>query len=338
METQIVFRDKLYSRSEGIVEWMQGINLEIMKEEIVEEISFFCNNCPLSNEFAFKILEFVFLNVTLDDLFRDYVLLTLVPNCPYLIFRLLDSNLINLEELNNSIKKDYHFHDLFVYSNMIPDFQETISKYSKITSINQMYKSYQKNYHPHYPFYVIHGYFENSAELYVKYDDIDSIMKLSTMNWKQVPLLHTPQLKSDCKNFLSLAAIFGSIKSFKFFLMNNLIFGTDTADCSLLSNNIEMVRLCEQENSFTQQSLINALCVNSMELYTWLVNEKQMSLSDPSCLIQSRNNRYLIDLIKQSKPEMKNRFLYEAIYSKNYYLTEFLIRDGVDINQINTNV
>ena len=114
--------------------------------------------------------------------------------------------------------------------------------------------------------WVYEGYNRLSLEYFLKYDDIDSFQQntiqegfnfmadayqgrfinlFSTIESKSRSIMNTFQNKDY--NYLELSSFYGSIKCFKFLLMNGCDISQHAFNCAFVSGEVEIVRLCIQK-------------------------------------------------------------------------------------------
>jgi hypothetical protein len=96
------------------------------------------------------------------------------------------------------------------------------------------------------------GYLKDGIEYALKYDEFDVLRDLTTH--VDFSFAETLSLSPyECANeepisLLSFSAFYGSMKCFKFLLLNDLEMNEEVADFAVCSGNYEITRICEQRN------------------------------------------------------------------------------------------
>jgi hypothetical protein len=123
-----------------------------------------------------------------------------------------------------------------------------------------------------------HGYERSTLGYYLKYDDFDGLQALSThptFNCEGVltispcdlPLWdHLPN-----ESLLSVSAFYGSLKCFKFLLLNESKVSSSVCESSVKGGHIEIVRICEHQHGDFTHSLSSAISYLRHDIANWLM-------------------------------------------------------------------
>ena len=115
----------------------------------------------------------------------------------------------------------------------------------------------------------------------IHFDDIDFVQNYfsnpkSDINMQYPISLFEPCQQNDSKEpfaIICAAALYGSLKCFKYLLLN----GAEIGDCrpfAIDGGNIEIIRLVEQRTPFDINSLFQAVELHRYEAFTWLFESK----------------------------------------------------------------
>ncbi|OHS98735.1 hypothetical protein TRFO_08746 [Tritrichomonas foetus] len=127
-------------------------------------------------------------------------------------------------------------------------------------------------------------------------------------------------------SFIEYSAFFGSIKCFKYLLMNCNIhnFLSSLPEYAVCSGNIEIIRLCEQHHCvFTGKCIENCVIYQHVEILSWLVHSRKLSYSNyyyQNMLLF--DDQYILLNIISSKNQ--NQLAFESIKYNHYYLFKLL--------------
>lgn len=107
---------------------------------------------------------------------------------------------------------------------------------------------------------ALHGYKdENCLEYAIKYDNIEAVREKSQSfiddNTKLVKICkHDYRHPERMISPLNLAAFYGSVKSFKFFLSNKFQIMLDTYAAAIKGGNLEIIKICDREKQSTKKT------------------------------------------------------------------------------------
>ncbi|EAY01351.1 hypothetical protein TVAG_339790 [Trichomonas vaginalis G3] len=176
--------------------------------------------------------------------------------------------------------------------------------------------------------WVYEAYILNSVGHILRYDNIDQLREIhgSTFDVNQ----RIPNGEFECYKYptmplISVAARYGSIKCFKFLLMNKALMDEETASMAVSSGNWEIVKICEQSKlSFEDAS--SATTFHRYELIKWLYKKTHnhvISLTNIESLMT-------LDRIKD-----KESMLFTLVRNGLFKPAKFYIFNGVKVNILN---
>lgn len=142
----------------------------------------------------------------------------------------------------------------------------------------KLHKQYRKNPHN-----------DNEIAVMIRNDDVDSFQKIYTeRGMSSSDLLPYCFYSPDDARFartsvLDYAAKCGSLKCFKFMLMDEQALDESTLRCAIRGGNTEMVRILEERQvEFKSWMSVDACRWLHMELFEWIVKEKNMKFIFPT--------------------------------------------------------
>ncbi|KAH0794458.1 cask-interacting protein (caskin) 1,2 [Histomonas meleagridis] len=128
---------------------------------------------------------------------------------------------------------------------------------------------------------INNGYNPNVYATAIRNDDIDELQSLCSatdfdfnMTIKPSPFERTTFLNFEEITLLQIATFYGSIKCFRFLILN----GCSTDNCPMFSgcnsnnNNSEIIRLLYQENNNFEAALISSTLYHNNEIYEWFAS------------------------------------------------------------------
>lgn len=139
---------------------------------------------------------------------------------------------------------------------------------------------------------VKYGHFMDTIPYLIKYDKVEELSKYSSdtkFNYDQLIISSIYEPSSILREgapLIHLAAFFGSIKCFKFLLLNgsNLQLRTDSnrrlAQYAVAGGNCEIVRICEQKRLDFTRTLHVAAFFHQNQIINWLKDNKNSSIDE----------------------------------------------------------
>ena len=253
---------------------------------------------------------------------------------------MIENKLVTIEDINgeiNYLKKNYpYFHRklaaLLPYAKeaneyMFRSFVEisAISKYKKeLPKLDTDIDSWKD--------FAVHGTFPNTPERYIQEDDVDSLGQLFTVSF-DVPGV-------SIKDLVILSCKYGSVKCFKYFIMNNLVtYNFDymlenLGNFAIEGGNFEIIHIVQ--NTFSKEladdtNVIIAADNFRHEVLLWLLN----SYSSKIDRIYYRCAEIGNMLSFKALMERYNLFNLSKIDSLEYYI--FAKQNDLECNGININ-
>lgn len=199
--------------------------------------------------------------------------------------------------------------------------------------------------------YYEHGYSPNTLEYYIAIDDVGSFQeKVSQSPFKydeKIPfsIFDPIPIMKDEPNWLQFAALYGSIKCFKYLWLN----GADQTDINnvkyaVAGGNTEIIRIFEQNNcEFDDEAFYTSFLYHQYDIQNWLYQfqPKLPIYSIHNCVI-SNNIGSMMFCIEEgininSYDSHGNTPLILAVKHMNHdVLHELLKSPNIDVNQLDT--
>ena len=196
---------------------------------------------------------------------------------PYLLRRLLTDGVIDLSYINaGDMFSKYELYFLPEFLKM-PGF--VIPNYMEET-VEEIYQNdFTKT-----PAVLLEGWEENSLGYTLKHDDIDQLQHLSLLEGFDYNL--TIDSNYECsfnhfdgmKTLINIAAFFGSIRCFKYLLMNGADIEADMPKLAIMGGSTEIIQICRQKNMHFLFGFYAALNFRRYDVFDWLVNNEMDDL------------------------------------------------------------
>ena len=241
---------------------------------------------------------------------------------------LFDLGCFTFSEMNIDEKYE-HFADVIPnYYSFLPD------EYKANDDLNQFKVTKE---------WVYEGYHRNTIEHSIKYDDIDAfqnftlsdgfdfhaIARKGRFEYFNGALVSPSEIMSTFShlfNYVELAAYYGSLRCFKFLLLNNC----ELTNCAFMnafaSGNIELVRLFLQQSFEISEQCGNIACIFFRnEIETWIHELYQFTIIEPS------NIRTVINIADRT---ILSNLLIPLINLEYYDIARLFVSRGCEVNLI----
>ena len=228
------------------------------------------------------------------------------------------------------------------FAHLMPESRIKFLEFSSRNSnwINDFKKNKENNFTLHKK-YIHEGINQDPIAILLRHDDVDNFQKLLYENFIDINSLikYSIYERSEivCKDvtFLEYSAFFGSIKCFRFLLMNNATISNNLMCFAVAGGNIEIIKLCEQKNCSLDNCLIFSIRYHHWKLFDWLIASKsQNSWENPELIIEcfkSNNFKSLSKLLKIGYNPSK--ILIEATKSHIAFMVKIILQlSTVDVN------
>ena len=136
---------------------------------------------------------------------------------------------------------------------------------------------------------------------------------------------------------LDEAALFGSVKCFKYLLLNGVEISKDTCCYAIAGGNNEIVHLCEQKGMKFEHCLINAIKYHRFDLFEWLILHFSNDRIDVASCFEYCNEPAIYYYIHcggklQGLRHDKTSTLHLAASSGLIEMIKYLLDEGLDID------
>lgn len=176
--------------------------------------------------------------------------------------------------------------------------------------------------------WVYEAYLVNTVGHILRFDSIDSLREIygSTFDVNQrIPNGEFECFKWPTMPLISVAARYGSLKCFKFLLMNKAIMDEETASMAVSAGNWDMVKICEQSKlSFEDAS--SATQFHRNDFIKWLYKKTHNHVI---CLTNIES------LMNLERIKDKESMLFTLVRNGMFKLAKFYIFNGVKVNILN---
>ena len=197
--------------------------------------------------------------------------------------------------------------------------------------------------HLFFPEVYKYGYKRNSIEYAIKYDDMNSIIKMSAQtNFFNHRIGGT-------KSLLDFAAYHGSVEAFNFFISNNLPITESTYDAAIIGGNKEILQKCSLQNNSSSQYRNYAFITNSImfgryELTNYALqsypyypcDKRSLELININFAIGFTNIPMFIKVVEDKSNPFYNlnnpKLLHKCCEYNQKEMAEILLIDGADVN------
>ena len=189
---------------------------------------------------------------------------------------------------------------------------------------------------------LISIYQPESIQVYLRDDDIqhfqeyvlqssgfDFNMQLPTASNSPIRKIH-----SDSVSLAQFAAFYGSLKCFKYILLNDVTLDDDICKFAVAGGNIEIIHILEQkECQFKYPCFYTSIQYHRNDIADWLLlhyNCEEVSLID--CL-NIFNEEAFVFFLENCKDVNAQDYLAFSCYTGNYYVINALLKHGANIHQ-----
>jgi len=176
--------------------------------------------------------------------FKEFLLEESFESCPVLIHRLYQKGFFGIDEIQPYFLKENCFHLCFYFRKMIVDFNGFIVCKEKPRSFDESFIWNEEDI----DLLIKFGYKPSTIEYCLKYDDIDAFKdifpikpnkaRISPFEWSNLP---------KSLDYLSFSSFFGSIKCFKYMLVNGFSITENVIASVMCSGNMDLFHICEYE-------------------------------------------------------------------------------------------
>lgn len=177
----------------------------------------------------------------------------------------------------------------------------------------------------------------------IRNDDITSLQNLLSTTTINLNDTITPSLferfeiiNQKDATFIEYAAFFGSIKIFKFLIMNKVIIPSNLAKFAIAGGNYEIIHLCEEKNLSFDDCLSIAIQYKQDEIVEYLLNNYELTSDLYEIAFKSFNcgiiHRIIFDLFEfndgSEKDELITKIIKNSIISGHISIVMFEIENG----------
>jgi len=227
MEEKFIFEQLLYGDEEDI----SLIDIEFVVDRIVELPKIRPHKLEKAVSLAIKFCQ-------IADFRR--VLLGKLIYCPIIIYKLFKLGVFVFEEIKPYMKN--------VYANLL--------NYYFMKEINDIGSFVQKS--SDIELLIEFGFLPSSIEYHLKYDVIDELVNYNVLNQEAQWSPFEWSYKPEYLDLLSFSGFFGSIKCFKYLLMNGFQIHDEVTSMVVCGGCFDLYHLCRGSSLFTIDNVSKA--------------------------------------------------------------------------------
>jgi len=184
--------------------------------------------------------------------------------CPVLIFQLFKRGVFVFEEIKPYLESVNAFLLSYYFRKEIDNFDIFIQNKTKPSFFDETFIENPNNI----DLLIEYGFWPSSIEYCLKYDDIDELQSINIMEQVVKWSPFEWSFKPSFYDVLAFSGFFGSIKCFKFLLMNGFVIETGVISMVVCSGCLDIVHMCS-----IQEFINDNICYLAIEFCQPLVLE-----------------------------------------------------------------
>jgi len=228
-----------------------GENPMIENIEIVNDESFvdLVVHLPSFRPFLLDQVVSLCTKIIISSNLKQFLVETAINSCPVICYRLFKANALTFDEIEGALMKENSFVAFYYFQNQLMNFEKIILGAEKPDDISLDFENDKESLN----LMMQHGFIPSSIEFFLKYDDIFGLQEIFSRKtlinediarWSQFEWSKKPRWL----DFLSFSGFFGSIKCFKFLLMNGYFINHHVSEMVICSGQIELFHLFDKQN------------------------------------------------------------------------------------------
>ena len=230
-------------------------------------------------------------------------------------------------------------------------------------------KDYKMNNWYLYDDIMKNGFPSQSLGLAIKKDDIDSFHSFCSSNDFDYNQKIGEEYFGPCqKTLISTAAFYGSLKCFKFLILNKAKLDLTTSEAAVQGGNLEIIKICQNEGCDTSNFLRSAVIAHRDDIFEWIIEtiqceqaslfdcvktvnyrallyylqEKNMSPneSSPICFAAQMGIQSMCRALVENGDPMTDTegagytALHLAVKNQHFYVVTYLVTNRIDVNKL----
>ena len=305
------FDESLLEGNESLTKWVE-----------LENMVFSLNLNPSNKDEIFKIITENFVK---DDYYQIYILIMKAACVREFSYKLYGDLFGLLDAPKCSFKTNYFVHYLCLRNILNPAVNLINPDVSSFTSEHRVLEHYEDVFP------------QESIEYSIIHDDFEKVLyHLSSGNTKETK---TISYKSLSYNFLSFAALCGSIKCFKYFLVNNLPFQEFIQESCVKGGNEEILEIIYTRDLSFDKCLQTAVVYHRNEITQWIIANYNPPNLDLTTCINSYNTLAFLYFYNAEKKDIREEGLTPLIHAVtcgHIPITRFILESGASVDFSNT--
>jgi len=174
--------------------------------------------------------------------------------CPVLIYLLYKRGVLIFGEIEPFLKSRDCFLISYYFRKEIYDFESFIGSKQQPYSFDESFLENENDIDQ----MIEYGFLPSSIEYVLKYDVIDDLNHFNIQNQEAVWSPFEWSFKPKYLDILSFSGFFGSIKCFKYLLMNGMAINSSTISMVICSDCLDLFHLCQGNNFVSDDGIFYA--------------------------------------------------------------------------------
>ena len=168
----------------------------------------------------------------------------------------------------------------------------------------------------------------------IKNDDYEAVVYMSAEKDFFVKLI---SLGDEEMSIISLAALCGSVKVFKYLAINNTEISRETLEMSLKGGNPQIITFIEQKGMNFNNTNKSALRYHRNEIFKWLIENYTHEDIFPTYCLDNFNTQIFVYIIEKGNTiELRDKYGNTPMINSSWFgrldLMQYLLDKGADVN------
>lgn len=252
---------------------------------------------------------------------------------PLLAFRLMELGILDPKKITK-----FNLEFTFLYQSKISRFIVNLPEF-KYRNLSERREIFQE--------IIQYGYRKDTAKYAVKYDEVDLLIKLSAergFDYNRQVFVNPYDLKKpdECGHkkipILALAAFYGSIKCFKFLLLNKAKVDNTVCEFATRGGNTDIIHLCEHEGGNFSHCVDLAVEYHHNSVVDWLLLSIKYASFSLMTASKANNIKAILFMLQSSSIELMSKH-YMGITALHYVclkgysnIVSLFLQCGADVN------
>jgi len=234
--------------------------------------------------------------------FKEYLLSQLMKNCPKIARHLFDDGFYQFFEIEEQLNILHHYIPASYFIPFIHIFDRFTKNFTKPNEHTYQLLQLKKDNYSFLNELIQYGWPRKSIGYAIKYDDVEKLKEI----YEQPSFKHLPSIDwstfewakdPNTTDFWAITAYFGSLKCFRYLLMNKKCPQGFTTSYAIMGGNLDIIRLCEYPQMVYSQYINVSIKCRMNDVFEWLLQNSNDAIIDPNlCLIQRSLRMFLVSI------------------------------------------